>query len=219
MTDDVRLDLSRGERIGIDEAVLAGPKSDAQLARVLDEAAVGNRSMLLTRLSPDQLAALPIAHGAKIDYDEESETGFYGAPSILTGESDIAVVCAGTSDRRVAGEIERTLEFAGIASLSVSDVGVAGLWRLTERLEELSAMKVIVVVAGMEGALPTVVAGLVPSVVIAVPTSVGYGVASEGHVALHSALASCAPGVVVVNIDNGYGAACAAMRVLAAISR
>jgi len=126
----------------------------------------------------------------------------------------VAVVCAGTADRPVAAEAERTLAFSGVRALSVSDVGVAGLWRLTERLDDLRSMDVVIVVAGMDGALPTVVAGLIPGVVIAVPTSVGYGVAAHGHAALNSSLASCAPGLVVVNIDNGYGAACAALRVL-----
>jgi hypothetical protein len=119
----------------------------------------------------------------------------------------------------VASEVLRTLAYHGQSALHVADVGVAGLWRLLERVEELRKMSVVVVVAGMEGALFSVVGGLVPGVVIALPTSVGYGVASGGRAALSSALASCAPGVVAVNIDNGYGAACAAMRVLNASRR
>ena len=96
----------------------------------------------------------------------------------------------------------------------MTDVGVAGLWRVLERVDVLRDAEVVVVVAGMDGALPSVVAGLVPGPVIAVPTSVGYGVAQAGRVALGAALASCAPGLTVVNIDNGYGAACAALRIL-----
>jgi len=95
-------------------------------------------------------------------------------------------------------------------------VGVAGLWRLMRRLDELRAMPVLIVAAGMDAALPSVIGGLLPGVIIAVPTSVGYGVAAGGHTALNAILASCAPGIVTVNIDNGYGAACAAMRVLGA---
>jgi NCAIR mutase (PurE)-related protein len=96
------------------------------------------------------------------------------------------------------------------------DVGVAGLWRLMQRIEELRRVPVVIAVAGMDAALPTVLAGLVPGVVIAVPTSVGYGVAGGGHTALHALLASCAQGITVVNIDNGFGAACAAVRILGA---
>jgi len=118
----------------------------------------------------------------------------------------------------VAQEAVRTLRFQGQAALLVADVGVAGLWRLLARVEELRAMRVVIVAAGMDAALPSVVAGLVPGVVIAVPTSVGYGVAAGGHAALNALLASCAPGLLVVNIDNGYGAACAALRILAASS-
>lgn len=214
MTDDVRLDFDRAKRTGIPEAVLAEPKTDEQLVRVLDQATDNGSAMLLTRMSPAQFVALPERLQAELEYDPESGTGYFGAAVPLSGEARVAVVCAGTSDRRVASEAERTLRFAGHDVLSVTDVGVAGLWRLNERLAELQAMRVIIVVAGMEGALATVLAGLVPSVVVAVPTSVGYGVAAGGHAALHSALASCAPGIVVVNIDNGYGAASAAIRAL-----
>lgn len=214
MTDDVRLDLEREDRIGIPEAVLAGPKTVDQLERILDQVAEAGRSVLLTRLRAEQFEAMSAGARTQLDYDVESETAFFGPVVDLRGEASVAVVCAGTSDRRVASEVERTLRFAGLPCLSVNDVGVAGLWRLTERLGELSSMRVLIVVAGMEGALPTVVAGLVPSVVIAVPTSVGYGVSAGGHVALNSALSSCAPGVLVVNIDNGYGAASAAIRIL-----
>jgi len=211
---DVNLDLARPDRIGLSEAVLAEPKSADQLVTILDQADDAGHAMLLTRLSPEQLSVMPERFLSRIDYDEQSRTGFFGDAAALAGGRNVAVVCAGTADRPVAAEAERTLAFSGVRSLSVSDVGVAGLWRLTERLDDLRSMDVVIVVAGMDGALPTVVAGLVPGVVIAVPTSVGYGVAAEGRAALHSSLASCAPGLVVVNIDNGYGAACAALRVL-----
>lgn len=219
MNDHVRLDLSRYQRLGIAEAILAEPKSTEQLVAVLEKAAANDQSMLLTRLTPDQLISLPGEIRDVIDYDELSRTGFFGPVAEPTGSPRVAVITAGTSDRAVAAETERTLAFAGHPCLTVSDIGVAGLWRLTERLDELRPMTVVVVVAGMDGALPTVVAGLLPCVIIAVPTSVGYGVAHDGETALHSSLASCAPGLVVVNIDNGYGAACAALRVLQSGSR
>jgi len=127
------------------------------------------------------------------------------------------VVTAGTSDVPVSEEALRTLRFHGEDAVRVADVGVAGLWRLMARLEQLRTLPVLIVAAGMDAALPSVLAGLVGGAVIAVPTSVGYGVAAGGHAALHAVLASCAPGLVVVNIDNGYGAACAALRILAAM--
>ena len=100
----------------------------------------------------------------------------------------------------------------------ISDVGVAGLWRLTERLQDIQNHKVVICIAGMDAALPTVLGGLISSALIAVPTSVGYGMAEGGETALRSLLVSCAPGISVVNIDNGYGAACAAIRILNQIS-
>ena len=214
MSDDVQLDLGRYRRLGIAEAVLAEPKSTEQLVAVLEHAAENDRSMLLTRLAPDQVVSLPVEIRDLIDYDQLSRTGFFGPVTAPTGSPRVAVITAGTSDAAVAAEAERTLAFAGYPCLSMADIGVAGLWRLTERLDDLDPMAAVVVVAGMDGALPTVVAGLIPGVIIAVPTSVGYGVARDGETALRSSLASCAPGLVVVNIDNGYGAACAAMRVL-----
>ena len=131
----------------------------------------------------------------------------------------VAVVAAGTSDVPVAREALRTLHYQGRGATLIADVGVAGLWRLTQRVEEIRAHLVVIVAAGMDAALPSVVGGLVASPVIAVPTSVGYGVAEGGHTALNSVLASCAPGITVVNIDNGYGAACAALRLLHAAAR
>ena len=116
--------------------------------------------------------------------------------------------------RPAVREALRTLHYHGFSARAVDDVGVAGLWRLMDRLDELRTMSVLIVAAGMEGALVSVVGGLLPGAVIALPTSVGYGVSAHGRVALQSALASCAPGVLAVNIDNGYGAACAAIRIL-----
>ena len=131
----------------------------------------------------------------------------------------VAIVMAGTSDAPVGYEAARTLAFNGQAHRLYVDVGVAGLWRLTERIEEIRQASVVIVVAGMDAALISVVGGLVSSPVIGVPTSVGYGVAAGGMTALHAGLASCAPGVAIVNIDNGYGAACVALRIMSAHGR
>ena len=128
----------------------------------------------------------------------------------------IAVVTAGTSDSKVAREALRTLEFNGLAATRIFDVGVAGLWRLLERVEEIRKHPIIIATAGMDAAMPSVLGGLVSGTLIAVPTSTGYGVALKGETAFAASLASCAPGIVVCNIDNGYGAACAALRIISA---
>ncbi len=211
MSEEFVLDEAREQRLGFGEAVFCEAKSVAQIAAILDRAA---QPMLLTRLDPDRFAALSAARRGDLDYDPVSRTAYSGAAAPLAGEARIAVVTAGTSDVPVAREAVRTLRFGGHAALAVTDVGVAGLWRLMRRIDELRAMPVLIVAAGMDAALPSVIGGLVPGVIVAVPTSVGYGVAAGGQTALHAILASCAPGIVAVNIDNGYGAACAAMRVL-----
>jgi NCAIR mutase (PurE)-related protein len=135
-------------------------------------------------------------------------------PRQLGRGAHIAIICAGTSDVAVAREAQRTLAYQGEISTLIADIGVAGLWRLTSRIEDIRAHLVLIVVAGMDAALASVAGGLFSGPIIAVPTSVGYGVAEGGHVALNAMLASCAPGLSVVNIDNGYGAACAALRLL-----
>jgi NCAIR mutase (PurE)-related protein len=126
----------------------------------------------------------------------------------------VGVLSGGTSDRRVAAEAELALQVHGVATEVMLDVGVAGLHRLLAVLPSLQPLDVLIACAGMEGALPTVLAGLVPQPVIGVPVSVGYGVSAAGRAALEGMLASCAPGLTVVNIDNGYGAAMAALRIL-----
>jgi NCAIR mutase (PurE)-related protein len=149
-------------------------------------------------------------------HSSASAEGCTHSSASAEGCATVALVAGGSSDVPVLREAERTLEFHGVASRAFIDVGVAGLWRLTQQLPAIAACPVVIAVAGMEAALPTVLAGLIPSSIIAVPTSVGYGVAAGGDAALNAILASCAPGLVAVNIDNGYGAACAALRVLQA---
>ena len=213
--NDINLDYQRRERIGFDEAILCDGKSDEQIARILDDARQKSISLLLTRLSERACDALAADHRSAMDYDAVSRTGIYGAPyPTMAGPASIAVVTAGTSDTPVGREAARTLNYFGHKVLEIGDVGVAGLWRLLDRLDDISDKAVVIVVAGMDGALPSVVCGLVPGLVIAVPTSVGYGVSDKGRTALNTALASCAPGLLAVNIDNGYGAACAALRAL-----
>ena len=211
---DVTFDRNRGNRIGIEEAVLCQYKSAAQISAILRDALTEGRRLLMTRLMDDQHAALPEDLRGVLDYCAVSRTGILGPLPAVAVSPRIALASAGTSDAGPMAEALRTLSYGGMAATEISDVGVAGLWRLLAREGELREMDVVIVFAGMDAALPSVVGGLVPGVVIGVPTSVGYGVATGGRVALESMLASCAPGVTVVNIDNGYGAATSALRIV-----
>lgn len=209
-------DVDRPRRIGLPEAILCASKSVDQLSHILRSLAREGSKALLTRLAPEQHAALAEELRSRIDYEPVSRTGFFGPVEPAVGPARIAVVTGGTGDQRVAEEAARTLAFHGEAVERHYDVGVAGLWRLLGRREALARFPVVIACAGMEGALFSVLGGLVPGLVVAVPVSAGYGVAEAGRAALSSALASCAPGIAVVNIDNGYGAACVALRALRA---
>jgi NCAIR mutase (PurE)-related protein len=212
--DDYLLDLARGERIGLAEAVYCLSKSPGQVAAVVAHAQAEEMRLLLTRLSSDKAALLPSESRAALNYDPESCTAVLGPIPRPSGEARVAIVSGGTSDVPAVREASRTLGFHGEASTLFTDVGVAGLWRLLERRDEIAAHRVVIAVAGMEGALFSVLGGLIGNPLIALPTSTGYGVTEGGNAAMSSALGSCAPGVVAVNIDNGYGAACAALRIL-----
>ncbi len=214
--NEVLLDFERRGRTGLDEAILAMSKSGAQLDVIFSRAERRGARLLVTRMSPEQYARLAPRWAAQLDYCSVSHTAYFGALAPVATVSRVAIVAAGSSDAAVAREAERALTYYGIASRLHVDVGVAGLWRLMQRIDELRRFPVLIAVAGMDAALPTVLAGLVPGVIIAVPTSVGYGVAAGGHTALHALLASCGQGITVVNIDNGFGAACAAVRALRA---
>jgi pyridinium-3,5-biscarboxylic acid mononucleotide synthase len=214
MAPEINLDFARRERIGLSEAVFCPGKTLEQIAQAIAAAEAHGVALLLTRLAPGAFAALPPPVREALDYDSPSRTAIRGPWRAPEGEPVVAVVTAGTSDLPVAHEALRTLAFYGLPARAIADVGVAGLWRILQHENELRRYPAVIVVAGMEGALFSVVGGLVRGVVIAVPTSTGYGAARGGETALHAALASCAPGVVAVNIDNGYGAACAAIRVL-----
>ncbi len=210
----VRFDLARRQRIGLAEAILGDVKSSEQIAEGIAQSLAGGAPVLVTRLSPDKFDALPEDQKAGLDFDPVSRTALSIGLPVSPEPVDVAVVTGGTGDLGVAREAARTLAFHGRASREIIDVGVAGLWRLMEHRDVIAEMPVVIVCAGMEGALFSVIGGLARGVVIAVPTSNGYGVAEGGKVALDSALASCAPGIAVCNIDNGYGAACLALRIL-----
>jgi pyridinium-3,5-biscarboxylic acid mononucleotide synthase len=210
---EFQIDWDRERRTGVPEAAFCLGKTPDQIGRIVLATRLESRRLLLTRLCPATHAVLAPEVQEALDYDPLSATAILGG-SIPVVASGIGIVAAGTSDLPVAREAARTLAFTGHDADIIADVGVAGLWRLTARLEQLRNFRVLIAVAGMEGSLFSVLAGLVETPVVAVPTSMGYGVAQGGKAALLSALASCAPGVVVVNIDNGFGAAAAALKML-----
>ena len=213
--NEYKPDRARRERVGLAEAVLCGSKSTGQIEHILADAHERGTTLLLTRLDPVQLQALAAPWRERLDFEPLSRTAILGElPALREDTARVAIVTAGTSDVGVAREAARTLRHAGHPAREFHDIGVAGLWRVLERVDEIAALPVVIVAAGMDAALPSVLGGLVGGAIIAVPTSTGYGVATGGHTALHAMLASCAPGITVVNIDNGYGAACAALRIL-----
>ncbi|WP_243359559.1 nickel pincer cofactor biosynthesis protein LarB [Fundidesulfovibrio terrae] len=210
----VVFDHCRAERIGLPESVFSEGKPYEALEKLACEyASPDARPVLFTRLAPETYERFPPEVAKGLDYHPLSRTAFN---RVCPGRSGgrVAVVSAGTSDGPTAWEAARTLAYLGVEHTLYEDSGVAGLWRLTSRLEEINAHQAVIVVAGMDAALASVLGGLTPLPVIAVPTPVGYGVAQGGETALHSMLASCAPGVAVMNIGNGYGAACAAARIM-----
>ena len=174
-------DTQRRDRLGFDEAIFCAGKSTEQLIEILNQANDEEASLLLTRLSKETHLTLPDRFRQRIDYEALSGTGIFGSIDMPTRKSAVAVITAGTSDVPVAREAVRTLHYYGESALEIYDVGVAGLWRLLERVEDFRRVPVVISVAGMDAALPSVVGGLVPGAVIAVPTSTGYGIAESGE--------------------------------------
>jgi NCAIR mutase (PurE)-related protein len=208
-----RVDIARAARTGVPEVVYAAGKTRAQTEAVMRELYARTGFALATRVPTHADGAALAERLPDAVYDD-------GARALRCGRLPasgrrVGVVCAGTSDLPVADEARFTLEAFGHAVVGRSDVGVAGIHRLLADFDDVAACEIVIVAAGMEGALPSVVAGLVAAPVIAVPTSVGYGVSAGGYAALLAMLASCAPGIAVVNIDNGFGAAALAHKMLA----
>ncbi len=206
------LDLHRDQRLGFPEVVYAAGKTEAECVAACLRLVQAHGRVLATRCRPEQLQALRQALPAGRAWPR---SGCFTVAMPRPTRAAIAVVSAGTSDEAVAEEAELTARMRGCRVRRFADCGVAGLHRLTGHLPALRRCRVVIVVAGFEGALPSVLGGLLAAPIIAVPTSVGYGVAAGGHAALHAMLASCAPGVTVVNIDNGFGAGFAAARIVA----
>lgn len=209
---EILLDEDRQKRTGMDEAIFCAQKTAVQVAQIIE--LPGTKRRLFTRLSAQTYAALPQSSQDVLSYAPIARTAIMGTPHQIKAKARIAIVSAGSSDAPAVAETAETLRYYGQASTVISDVGVAGLWRLLDRVDEIGQYPIVIAVAGMDAALPTVLSGLVPSVIIGVPTSTGYGAARDGETALSAMLASCAPGLTVTNIDNGYGAANAALRII-----
>lgn len=205
-------DVDREQRIGFPEVIYSPGKTDEQLRAVARVLFATHPNVLATRATPAQAALLRELDG-RVEYSELGRIACLHLDRTLRGRGEIAVVSAGTTDIPVAEEAACTAEVMGNAVRRIFDVGVAGIHRVLKRRDEIEGCEVVIVCAGMEGALPSVVGGLTSRPVIAVPTSIGYGAAFQGIAALLGMLNSCAPGVTVVNIDNGFGAAYAASRI------
>ena len=216
----MRFDWQRVTRTGVPEVVFAQGKTISQLKLIVESAIERNERVLMTRIDSDKAAALIGIFDQDIRWHEPSSTLTIrtdNSPTVFRTGNPVGIVAAGTSDHALVAEIEQCLNFLGVRASCYVDVGVAGLWRLTSLADELRTYPVLIAVAGMEGALFSVLAGLVQAPVVAVPSSVGYGVSAGGHAALNCALSSCSPGIAVVNIDNGFGAAALAVKILRAI--
>jgi pyridinium-3,5-biscarboxylic acid mononucleotide synthase len=201
-----KVDHHRALRTGMPEVIFSAGKTTAQVAAIFARMAQAGGNVLATRASREAYDAVVIAE-PRAEYHETARAITLAQAPAAPGKGTVAVVCAGTSDLPIAEEAAITARLMGNTVELIADVGVAGIHRLLAQKQSLQTARVLIVCAGMEGALPTVVAGLVNAPVIAVPTSVGYGASFGGVAALLGMLNTCAPNVSVVNIDNGFGAA------------
>ena len=209
-------DLDREHRQGFPEMVFGHGKTVPQIAHALRTLQEAHGYAFATGIDPAKAEQL-LTDLPRLDWDETSRTAALGR--MKSTRQQVCIVCAGTSDLPVAEEAARTCDFLGHDVIRVQDVGVAGLHRLLERLPDIRTAPVVIAVAGMEGALPSVLGGLISAPLIAVPTSIGYGTGLGGLAAVMSMLNTCASGVTVMNIDNGFGAALAAHRILSLLPK
>lgn len=208
------VDHHRALRQGTPEVIFGERKSVDQIARITEEMVTAGQNVLVTRVDAAKAGELRDLFPS-FRHSPEARTLFLEMrPVAPRARGPVAVVTAGTSDIDVAEEAVETLSAVGLTPLRLYDIGVAGIHRLLHRLDDLRRAAAVIVCAGMEGALPSVVGGIVDTPIVAVPTSVGYGTAMNGFTALFAMLTSCASGVVVVNIDSGFGAAMAVHRIL-----
>ena len=211
-----RVDHHRALRQGLPEVIFGQGKTAEQITGIAKSLLAAGQNVLVTRLAPE-IAPAVLAAVPELEHHPVARTALaLKHPVPVVEGPKVAVVTAGTSDVPVAEEALETLRAAGVPTERIVDVGVAGLHRLLDRVAMLRKARALIVVAGMEGALPSVIGGLVAAPVVAVPTSIGYGAALEGMTALFGMLTSCASGVTVVNIDNGFGAAMAVLRLIRA---
>jgi hypothetical protein len=204
-----KLDHHRALRTGMPEVIFASGKTSLQVATIFERMARAGGNVLATRASREAFEAVKTVEPRAV-YQETARAITLKQAEAVAGKGTVAVVCAGTSDLPVAEEAAITAQLMGNTVDLIADVGVAGIHRLLAQQNSLTSARVLIVCAGMEGALPTVVGGLVNAPVLAVPTSIGYGASFGGVAALLGMLNTCAPNVCVVNIDNGFGAACIA---------
>lgn len=224
MGDNIKFDSNRENRVGVPEAVYSQGKSDDDLLKIINNIDFID-NLMITRLSRDRFNSIK----NRINDNILEKSTYHDNASILTinktepkkSKGKVGIITAGTADVPIAEESRITLKQAGYTVVTTYDVGVAGIHRLIDKIAYLIEEKVdvIITLAGMEGALPSVVAGIVDMPVIAVPTSTGYGVGEKGFTALFAMLQSCAPGIATMNIDNGYGAAVYAITILKQIEK
>jgi pyridinium-3,5-biscarboxylic acid mononucleotide synthase len=213
MSNNFNLDFDRNQRLGFPETVFGANKSAESLLNIARALVEKHEHALITRMQEEKFLEIS-RHFDRIQYDKASGACLIGKIAEEPVNKSVAILSGGTSDEFIVNEAYYTLRYLGIGATRFQDIGIAGLHRLLSIKDELAGYRVLIVVAGFEGALPTVVGGLSPLPIIAVPASIGYGVAKDGFTALNAMLSSCANGIVVVNIDNGYGAALAAYRII-----
>ncbi len=211
---DFRFDFDRQNRIGLIEAIWGEHKSVEQLKKVAKEVLNKGEFVFITRINETKARCLQDIYSDAIFIKDANCLVIGENVNKIQSEKTVAIVSGGSSDLKVSLEVKTALEIYGITCETFIDVGVAGVHRLFSQLDNINEHDLIIVCAGMEGALATLIGGLLPQPIIGVPVSVGYGVSKDGMVALNSMLASCSPGILVMNIDNGYGAAMAALRII-----
>ena len=208
------IDFQRRSRLGVIEAIWGEHKTIEQISEILKKYQLESETALVTRLSKEKGEKLLVQFPSAEFHEISGCLTMGDFVECSSSNEEVIILTGGTSDLKVASEAELALKLHGIKTKLIIDVGVAGLHRLLDRIDDIKLAKVVIACAGMEGALPTVLAGLIPRPIIGLPVSVGYGVSGGGRTAMEGMLASCAPGLLVVNIDNGYGAAMAAIRIL-----
>ena len=218
MNFDIKFDFQRRERLGLIEAIWGQDKSIDQLKRLSETVLSKNEVVFITRINSEKANYLLDLYDDSRFYEEAKCLIIGKNMNKINTNKKVAIISGGSSDLPVTLEAQLALEIYGVNCKSFIDVGVAGLHRLISQLEEINKYDVLIVCAGMEGALATVVGGLLAQPIIAVPVSIGYGVSRNGESALNSMLSSCSPGIAVMNIDNGYGAAMAALRIINSFS-